>query len=150
MQTLCNAKALSIEDKVGNFATGKEADFLVIDINLSEDISRYIECIGNDIINILSGIIFWSIGILYENGAMVCGRKRWSLSIPFREILYLVTLFISKRVPSYKWLGIFKKLGWKTLQFKVGLKVNIELQLGTPKAKFQIFGARGVNLDPNF
>lgn len=32
MMTLGNAKALSLDDKIGNFAAGKEADFIVLDL----------------------------------------------------------------------------------------------------------------------
>lgn len=42
MLTLGNAKALSLDDKIGNFEKGKEADFIVMDLNCTQLISRKI------------------------------------------------------------------------------------------------------------
>ena len=42
MLTLGNAKALSLDDKIGNFEKGKEADFIVMDLNSTDLISRKI------------------------------------------------------------------------------------------------------------
>ncbi len=74
LSTLGNAKALNMGNKIGNFTTGKEADFLVIDVNRSEEILRHIECTGRNIINILSAIIF----LTHKNvirDVYVCGKK---------------------------------------------------------------------------
>jgi guanine deaminase len=42
MLTLGNAKALSLDDKIGNFESGKEADFIVMDLNCTDLITRKI------------------------------------------------------------------------------------------------------------
>lgn len=42
--TLGGAKALSMDDKIGSFSTGKEADFIVIDLQATELMSRRIDC----------------------------------------------------------------------------------------------------------
>ena len=43
LATLGSAKALSLDDKIGNFSIGKEADFIILDYNAFPLISRRIK-----------------------------------------------------------------------------------------------------------
>jgi len=47
LATLGGAKALKLDEKIGNFNEGKEADFMVIDMNRNSILSQRIECSDN-------------------------------------------------------------------------------------------------------
>ncbi|MAK90631.1 MAG: guanine deaminase [Oceanospirillaceae bacterium] len=76
MMTLGNAKALSLDDKIGNFEAGKEADFVVFDL-AGTDLMKRRQSICKDIDETL-----FSLMILGDDRAVsetfVAGQQVWS------------------------------------------------------------------------
>lgn len=84
LATLGSARALQLDDKIGNFEVGKEADFIVIDPNASSYMN-YRSKKANDIFDLLFMLITLgseqNIKATYIFGEMLCTRQNCDIFI---------------------------------------------------------------------